>query len=542
MRQAEFVKPVPLRLLAFVLVALAEAVALRLLTYETEQFNCSNVAAFELCRALRTLPLSVLLVSLAVAGMTLCRPRLWHSYLELAADAPARRPGPALLHLLGLGLGLAPFGWLTLAELEAQFSLAAPLFLAGAALAFSGAALWLLPLRGWARWFFSNGAFLPLAAIGVFLLPLVAEAVSWLWGDNRVLTRATFQAVSLVFSLSGSELYSLPSERVLGFQGFFVRIAEACSGVEGMALMAVFMGIYALLTRRTLRMLPFWLILLPLAVGLSWILNVLRIAALIWLGARVSPDLAVGGFHSYAGWLMFSLLAFAVLAIAHNTELFQEQPALPAAAGSGRGAGQGAEGGLRADPLFARLVPFILFMISGTLTPLFWQPSSDGYPLRVAFMVLGLGLFWPALKTFRWRAGPADWLTGCAVAALWLWTAPEAAASAAGTPDPVWILCRLLGTVLLVPVIEELFFRAYVLERIAGGPGAAPWRALAGLAVSSLLFAALHDRWLAGALAGLAFGLLYLRTRRPGGAVQAHMLANGLIAAAALAAGDFGLI
>lgn len=537
MRQGVFAKPVSLRLAVFGLAALAEAVALRLLTYETEQFSCSNVAAFELCRAMRTLPLSVLLMIVAVTVMTVFRPRLWHSYLQLAANAPSRRPGPALLHLLGLGLALAPFGWLTLAELEAQFSLAAPLFLAGAALAFSGAALWLLPLRGWAQWFFSNGAFLPLVAIGAFLLPLVAEAVSWLWGDNRVLTRATFEAVSLVFSLSGSELYSLPSERVLGFQGFFVRIAEACSGVEGMALMAVFMGVYALLTRRTLRMLPFWMILLPLAVGLSWILNVLRIAALIWLGANVSPDLAVGGFHSYAGWLMFSLLAFAVLGFAHNMALFQETPALPAA-----GTDAGAGGSLRADPLFARFVPFILFMMSGTLTPLFWQTPSDGYPLRVAFMLLGLALFWPALKSFKWQAGAADWLTGCAVAALWLWTAPETAGSTAAAPDPFWIICRLLGTVLLVPVIEELFFRAYVLERIAGGPAAAPWRPLAGLVVSSLLFAALHDRWLAGLLAGAAFGLLYLRSRQPGGAVQAHMLANAIIAAVALATMNYELI
>lgn len=180
--------------------------------------------------------------------------------------------------------------------------------------------------------------------------------------------------------------------------------------------------------------------------------------------------------------------------------------------------------------------------MSGTITPLLWENPADGYPLRVAFMLLGLALFWPALKAIDWRAGPADWLTGYAVAALWLWTAPESTASASGAPDLFWILCRLLGTVLLVPVIEELFFRAYVLERIAGTSAASAWRVLAGLAVSSLLFAALHDRWVAGALAGIAFGLLYLRTRRPGGAVQAHMLANAIIAAAAIASKNYDLI
>ncbi|MCB4457227.1 exosortase E/protease, VPEID-CTERM system [Leisingera sp. McT4-56] len=535
MRQGLVVMPVSGRLAVFLLAAVAEAVTIRLLTYETEQFSCSNVSVFALCRLMRTLPLSVFLMCLAVVLMNIFVPRFWRNYLHLTKTAPPRSLFPAALHLLGLALLLAPLWRFTLPQLEAQFSQAAPLFLAGAALAFLGAALWLLPWRAWKQWLFGNDALLPLAAAGFFLLPLVVEAAGWLWGENRVLTRLTFEAVALVLSLAGTAVSSLPGDRIIGLNDFAVRIATGCSGAEGMALVTVFMGIYALLARGTLRMGPYWAALFPLAVGLSWLLNVLRIAVLIWLGANVSPQLAVDGFHSYAGWLLFSLLAFGVLAIVHNMDFFHERTAGPAARTGPP---------LAADPLFARIVPFILFMISGTLTPLIWETPADGYPLRVAVMLLGLALFWPALKTFKWQAGPLDWLTGCAVAALWLWTAPEAAAAAAaaGAPDPFWIACRFLGTVLLVPVIEELFFRAYVLERIAGGPAAAPWRALAGLAVSSLLFAALHDRWLAGALAGAAFGLLYLRSRRPGGAVQAHMLANAVIAAAALAAGDFGLI
>ena len=533
MRQRLISTPASARLAVFVLAAVAEAVAIRLLTYETDQFSCSNVSSYALCRGMRALPLSVLFMSVAVALMTLVRPQLWQNYVRLAGTAPPRRTAAAGLHFLGLGLLLMPLLRFPLADMEAQFTQAAPLLLAGAVLAFLGAALWLLPLRAWKQWFLGNGSFLPLVAAGFFLLPLVVEATGWLWGENRVLTRLTFQAVSGVFALTGTELFTLPGERIIGFKDFSVRIASGCSGAEGVALVAVFMGLYALLARRTLRMGPYWAVLFPLAVCLSWILNILRISVLIWLGANVSPQLAVDGFHSYAGWLMFSLLAFAVLAIVHNMAFFHTKSAAP-----------GTRPGLpvRADPLFARIVPFILFMMSGTITPLLWENPADGYPLRVAFMLLGLAVFWPALRAIDWRAGPADWLTGCAVAAMWLLLAPETAASTAQAPDPFWILCRLLGTVLLVPVIEELFFRAYVLERIAGTSAAPSWRVLAGLVVSSLLFAALHDRWVVGAVAGAAFGLLYLRTRRPGGAVQAHMLANAIIAAVAIATMNFDLI
>ncbi|MEW2915369.1 exosortase E/protease, VPEID-CTERM system [Leisingera sp. JC11] len=539
MRRGQISRPAFARLAVFVAAAVAEAVAIRLLTHQEGQLFCSNVSAFALCRSMRTLPLSVLFMSTAVVLMALLRPQLWQSYLRLADAAPPRRLRPTGLHLLGLGLGLLPLWLFPLPDLQAQFSLAAPLFLAGAVLAFLGAVLWLLPLRAWNQWFLGNDAFLPLTAAGFFLLPLVVEATGWLWGGNQALTRLTFQGVSLVFSAAGTEISALPGERIIGLNDFAVRIASSCSGAEGVALMTVFMAIYAVLTRPALRMGPYWLVLFPLAVSVSWIFNIFRISGLVWLGAHVSPELAVDGFHSYAGWLLFSLLAFAVLAAAHNMPLLQTTAAAPGAAA---GTAPPPAPSLAADPLFARIVPFILFMISGTLTPLFWETPSSGYPLRAALMLLGLGLFWPALRTFSWRAEPLDWLAGAAVAALWLWTAPESGGSAAAAPDPVWIACRLLGTVLLVPVIEELFFRAYVLERIAGGPGAPAWRAWAGLAASSLLFAALHGRWLAGAGAGIVFGLLYLRTRRPGGAVQAHVLANALIAAAALAAMDFDLL
>jgi len=73
----------------------------------------------------------------------------------------------------------------------------------------------------------------------------VVEATSRLWGENRALTRLTFHGVSFVFSMAGTDLASLPGERIIGLNDFAVRIASGCSGAEGMALVAVFMGIYA---------------------------------------------------------------------------------------------------------------------------------------------------------------------------------------------------------------------------------------------------------------------------------------------------------
>jgi hypothetical protein len=99
---------------------------------------------------------------------------------------------------------------------------------------------------------------------------------------------------------------------------------------------------------------------------------------------------------------------------------------------------------------------------------------------------------------------------------------------------------RLAGTCLLVPVVEELAFRGFLLrwlvspefERIP--PRAWTWWAVL---LSSLGFGALHSHWILGTLAGLAFALARLRRGRLGDAILAHALANAGIAVAVLGSG-----
>ena len=65
---------------------------------------------------------------------------------------------------------------------------------------------------------------------------------------------------------------------------------------------------------------------------------------------------------------------------------------------------------------------------------------------------------------------------------------------------------------------------------------------LIALAVSSALFAILHDRWALAALAGVAYGLLTLRAGRVTAAIQAHMASNILIAIWAVSMNDWDVI
>jgi CAAX prenyl protease-like protein len=86
---------------------------------------------------------------------------------------------------------------------------------------------------------------------------------------------------------------------------------------------------------------------------------------------------------------------------------------------------------------------------------------------------------------------------------------------------------RGLGSVVLVPIAEELAFRGYLLRFLSSTPRLSPYvSALLALVVSSMAFGLLHERWLAATLAGLAYGLLVQKTGRLQDAIAAHMVSN----------------
>jgi hypothetical protein len=100
---------------------------------------------------------------------------------------------------------------------------------------------------------------------------------------------------------------------------------------------------------------------------------------------------------------------------------------------------------------------------------------------------------------------------------------------ASGALDWNLIALRLFGAVLVVPLIEELFWRSFLLRWIdqrdflALLPGQSSLRALV---VSSAVFALAHPLWFAGLVAGLIYGTLYQVTGRLWFPIAAHALTN----------------
>ncbi|MEL7469766.1 MAG: exosortase E/protease, VPEID-CTERM system [Pseudomonadota bacterium] len=372
------------------------------------------------------------------------------------------------------------------------------------------------------------------AGVAICALALAPETLSLiagkLWNVPGV-DAVTLGAVKMLLPLAGIDAVFEYDIRRIIVDDFRVRVNQSCSGIEGAALVGGFLTGIAILLRRELDPARMAVLILVGAL-LSWVLNAVRITALVWIGVNVSPELAIDGFHSNAGWLLFVALSVVLLWCAVNVSWFAK--AIPDAPGSAPQTPL-----LNHDERAAQILPFVAFLLPVLVLPAITLTPDQVYPVRVAAGALALAVFWPVLSNLRWRLDPIAITTGLSIAALWIGTHTGPENADASGHASLWIAARLLGTVLLAPIVEELFFRGYLLRRLDTGGTA---MRLLAIAATTILFAALHDKWLLAGLAGLVFALLSLRQGRLTDAIQAHMAANLVIGLWAATTGDWTLI
>jgi len=102
----------------------------------------------------------------------------------------------------------------------------------------------------------------------------------------------------------------------------------------------------------------------------------------------------------------------------------------------------------------------------------------------------------------------------------------------AGGIDWLLVAIRLAGAALVVPLMEELFWRSFLLRWLEERDFLNVDAARVGMRsvlVTVVLFGFEHNLWLAGIVAGVAYSWLYMRTKNIWTAVLAHAVTNGLL-------------
>jgi CAAX prenyl protease-like protein len=168
------------------------------------------------------------------------------------------------------------------------------------------------------------------------------------------------------------------------------------------------------------------------------------------------------------------------------------------------------------------------------------------YPAKIAAVALLLALFWrqyDELQHFRLSAAQTLTALVTGVVVLVLWVSLNTDWMIIGSPsgfDPRsegridWLLVaiRILGAALVVPVMEELFWRSFLMRWIVSADFESVDLSQLGFksfVITVLLFGIEHNLWLAGIVAGAAYSLLYMRHRNLWSPILAHAVTNGLL-------------
>ncbi|MFV8781865.1 exosortase E/protease, VPEID-CTERM system [Microbulbifer sp. SA54] len=389
------------------------------------------------------------------------------------------------------------------------------------------------------------------AAVISALVWLFSGLASRLW---EPLNSLTFSLASSLLGLFDTELVVVAqSEKLLGLGDFVVSVAPACSGYEGIALITAFLALYLYINRSEFRF-PRAFALFPMGIAAIWLLNAVRIAVLIAIGYYWSADVAIGGFHSQAGWIAFILTSLGLLWFAGRWR-FVMQTGVVETANLVPGAPYPLAPA-NSEQAVAMLMPLVALLAAVLVTSALSSGFIWFYPVRVIAVLLALIWFWPVLRLFPYRLTPLPVVAGIAVAGIWIAmlfnSGPQAdrmflehLQSAPMFWSGLWLVFRFFGAVITVPIAEELAFRGYLLCKLNRSPnytrGSLASSAVAVL-VSSLAFGALHGAWVAGTVAGLAYAFVRLRSQHIGDAILAHATTNLIVFLFAALSGQWSLI
>jgi uncharacterized protein len=213
-----------------------------------------------------------------------------------------------------------------------------------------------------------------------------------------------------------------------------------------------------------------------------------------------------------------------------------------------------------------RVAPFVVFMAVLGLRGIAPADGSWGFDTRWLYALQAgsaaalLALWWREYGELARQTLPGAReallavAVGLAVFGLWIhldapWMTLDTAATEPFVPktsegglDWPLIVLRIAGAALLVPVMEELFWRSFLMRWLQAPVfEAVPPRGvgLRAVVLSTFVFVLAHTLWLAAIVAGLAYAWLYIRSGKLWTAVIAHGVTNGALGLWVVATGQW---
>lgn len=399
-------------------------------------------------------------------------------------------------------------------------------------LAVVASAFALLVPPGWALHALSKNkvgvAVVALGAVGYVVSQSLLTEFESVW--SRMLLPPTVYVATQFSALIGIGAVAKPGTTFFGTPTFIVDIGPTCLGYQGVSIVLILLLTYILTSKDRLHT-GRALLVLPGAVAAMLLFNALRISTLVTIGDVWSPEIAVMGFHSTAGWVELILTLLVAIAMLSQHRFFQRAVVAQES--------EPVDGATGTDLL---LVPQVVLIGVSFITQMFTGEFYWLYPVHIGAAAVAIWLLRSRLPKIELGAPVTACTAGVAVFIVWIVLIPadpeKAVVFASNLFDAspflivVWLIFRVLGTSMVVPIVEELAFRGFLLTEAQKHlqKSLPPYAAMGvALGVSSVIFGVLHSAWLAGSVAGLAYGMVYLYRSKLYDAVLAHAITNVLL-------------
>jgi len=374
--------------------------------------------------------------------------------------------------------------------------------------------------------------------------PIHFSGVLEFW--SKLLLEPTLNLAESLAKITGfdAHIFSFPGAAYpdFGTTRFHAGITPDCSGYEGITLVAILLAGYCYMNRSSLH-LARSLLILPAALIAIFFLNAIRIVVLIAIGHFFSPDLAFNGFHTVGGWINLLVVLISSLWVLNRLTFFIRETEIQSTA-------------IEKNPIReAYLSPLVALITCSLVTKIFTVDFFWLYPVPIVVASWIIYYYRKILRLILVYPSALSFLVGGLVFLIWIYIIPndeiqnlhffEQLQSAPIGVALMWLICRVMGAAIIVPIAEELAFRGFLLpflgnlieecfsrtvilnlffSKIKYLP---PALALIG---TSIIFGIMHSYFLPGCIAGLLYGLIYCYKRKLIDAIVAHSITNSLLA------------
>lgn len=314
-----------------------------------------------------------------------------------------------------------------------------------------------------------------------------------------------------------------------------IAFTQACSGFQSISLYLLIMAAYLFVNRATIGFFSA-VKLLALSSIFLFCLNIVRVAVLVVIAEKYSVDIAMHGFHTSSGWFYLIMVVMTSIfyfdRVISSGNVSKSRPTVAPAD--------------VIDSLHL-IVPLMIYLAMSITVQMVTGFFNWLYPIPVVITGLYVVWKWPVYKLCLNQFGLLAMVVGAAVGIFWFNWIPidvnyndKVNFIFSQTSEWVftgWLVFRMLGAIIVVPFIEELAFRGYLLDSLGKFFGenfsalSQRQRLFMSVAGSSVIFGLFHNDMIAATIEGAAYALVKLKTGRLSDAIACHATANAVLAA-----------